>query len=135
MRANICLIRLASYRQMSHRTPRRPPVWRKIEALQLSRITSLSYRFSADLGRQQDLNGLASSPIIKVVNSPQLPPGTRFLDVEGIPVALIPLQDGGLKCEAFDSDPPRPFPLSSAYNNGAVIPQAQWDALRASAHA
>lgn len=49
------------------------------------------------------------------------PPGTKFFDVEGLPVALIPKSDGGLGARAFDKGMPRWFPIDSVDRNGFEI--------------
>jgi len=44
----------------------------------------------------------------------KFPKGTKFKSYEGIiPIALIPLPDGGLMCLAFDTPIPRGFPIGS----------------------
>jgi hypothetical protein len=53
------------------------------------------------------------------------PPGTEFADVEGVPVASIPLPDGGLKISAFDPEE-RGFSISSFLRNGTLITEADF---------
>ena len=49
-----------------------------------------------------------------------LPTGSKLLDVEGVPVALVPTAEGGLASVAFDG-PPRRFPFESAFRNGSPV--------------
>ena len=58
------------------------------------------------------------------------PPGTRFFDVEGIPVAWSPLPDGGMRLGAYDPEL-RFFPMSSVERNGMEVDAAAFDRLRA----
>ncbi len=51
-------------------------------------------------------------------------PEFRWWDVEGVPVLTAPLANGGLSCQAFDTDPPRPFRLNSVLNDGVAVDQA-----------
>ena len=60
------------------------------------------------------------------------PPGTRFFDVEGVPAAMIPLPDGGMRVSAFDEAEPRWFSMSSLMRNGGEVTEADFDRLRAS---
>ena len=47
-------------------------------------------------------------------NYDEFPEGTEFKLYEGkIPIALIPVPDGGLICLAFDTQIPRGFPIGS----------------------
>lgn len=53
----------------------------------------------------------------------------RFFDVEGIPVKFEPTSDGGMDVLAFDSNPPRRFPVDSVYGNGSEIIEEEFNKL------
>ena len=55
----------------------------------------------------------------------KFPPGTRFLDVEGVPVSL----DKSWVCSAWDSPEPRPFSIKSARSNGTLISERAFKEL------
>jgi hypothetical protein len=55
-------------------------------------------------------------------------PGTRFFDVEGVPVRIEPAADGGLSVFAFDPLP-RFFPLFSVLRTGAEITRETFDEM------
>lgn len=57
-----------------------------------------------------------------------LPTGSKLLDVEGVPVALVPTAEGGLDSVAFDG-PPRRFPMDSAFRNGSPVPPDRFASL------
>ncbi|MFZ5558691.1 MAG: hypothetical protein ACOZDY_18580 [Pseudomonadota bacterium] len=70
--------------------------------------------------------------------TPAFPEGTKFFNVEGVPVSLTP--EG--VCKAWDPEPRR-FPLSSVYRNGTIITfeefradvdRANFERLRAMSH-
>jgi len=72
--------------------------------------------------------------VIPFPHSRRLPPGTKFADVEGVPVALIPTLYGGLSVRAFDNPTgpggePRGFPLDSVSRNGSMISSEAFDSL------
>jgi len=56
----------------------------------------------------------------------ELPAGTVFLDVEGVPVALLPDNNEAL---AFDTDPPRNFKAGVAAHNGYILTRAEFEKL------
>jgi hypothetical protein len=55
---------------------------------------------------------------------PAFPPGTKFLDVEGVPVSVTPR----FVSTAWDHASPRPFPTDSAWRNGTPITEAEFRA-------
>lgn len=62
-----------------------------------------------------------------------LPPGSKFFDVDGVPVALMgpavePTSPFKSPVMAFDSTP-RPFPVASLYRNGSEAQAEAWDGL------
>lgn len=59
------------------------------------------------------------------------PPGTKFLVVDGVPVAYGPAGAFAFDGAAtFDGKVPRPFPAKAALRNGSVISAAAFDRLR-----
>jgi hypothetical protein len=50
------------------------------------------------------------------------PPGTRFADVEGIPVSRTP----DMVCRAWDTKEPRRFNAASFSHNGTLLTEAQF---------
>ena len=50
----------------------------------------------------------------------KFPEGTKFFDVEDVPVADIPTPEGGSGFWAFDPDKRR-FPGESVYRNGMMV--------------
>lgn len=59
------------------------------------------------------------------------PPGTRFADVEGVPVSCTE----GYVCRAWDSAEPRRFPVDSFLRNGELLDEAAFRGLVASVQA
>ncbi len=53
------------------------------------------------------------------------PPGTEFRDVEGVPVVLMPLPDGGMRLTAWDPLP-RGFSFISFERNGTPVKEADF---------
>ena len=49
------------------------------------------------------------------------PSGTRFWDVEGVPVAEVPSPEGGVATQAFDSPEPHWVPPDSVYRDGTRV--------------
>ena len=65
--------------------------------------------------------------------SGNLPPGSKLIDVDGVPVALIgpavePSSPFMSPVMAFDPTP-RPFPVASLYRNGSEAQAEAWDGL------
>jgi hypothetical protein len=70
--------------------------------------------FMAVNGRATQQFSAAFLALILGENFDGFPEGTEFKLYEGyIPVALIPMPDGGLICLAFDTEIPRGFPIGS----------------------
>jgi hypothetical protein len=61
--------------------------------------------------------------------SMRLPLGTRFWDVQGVPVAVIPTHDSGSLVRAYDSPLPRPFARGALIRYGAYMSCKAWDSL------
>lgn len=53
----------------------------------------------------------------------------RFFDVEGVPVKFERAASGGMAVLAFDSVPPRRFPIDSVYRNGSEITENEFNRL------
>ena len=53
---------------------------------------------------------------------------TRFFDVEGVPVSIIE-DENGADVLAFDSTPPRRFPVLSVFRNGSEILEDEFNAM------
>ena len=61
--------------------------------------------------------------------SVRIPPDAQLWDVEGIPVAIIPVQGGSMLVQAFDSPVPRSFSRFSVASRGKPISKDRWDLL------
>ena len=59
------------------------------------------------------------------------PKGTRFADVEGVPVSCTP----DWMCRAWDGDEPRRFSPASFIHNGTMVSEAEFRSLVAKDHA
>ena len=55
-------------------------------------------------------------------------PNTKFLDVEGIPVTINAGEEATpyMVCAAWDTRPPRPFPIESAHRNGTPLTREEF---------
>lgn len=63
------------------------------------------------------------------------PPDVRLYDVEGVPVTIGNVPGIELYCAAWDTDPPRSFPLDSAHRNGTPISNEEfWETVRSERH-
>jgi hypothetical protein len=75
-----------------------------------------------------------NGPMAKVIRprwrvSVSVPPEAQLWDVEGIPVAVIPVQGGIPLVQAFDSPIPRPLSRFSVLSRGKPTSRGRWDAL------
>jgi hypothetical protein len=73
-------------------------------------------------------------PMDNVIRPPwrlsvSVPPDAQLWDVEGIPVAVIPIGNGGMQVQAFDSPVPRSFSRFSVAQRGRRIAKDRWDSL------
>ncbi len=58
--------------------------------------------------------------------SASLPKGSKFFDVDGVPVALVPTSEGGMSTKAFDPIE-RSFPRDSLERKGAPLSDSEFD--------
>jgi hypothetical protein len=58
-------------------------------------------------------------PVIKDFKNPVFPDGTIFAEYESrVPLALVPLPEGGAVCCAYDTEIPRPMPAHTIIKPG-----------------